>query len=232
MGLVVQTSAMFRNLLYVILFGVVCSTALVAVESRFEDQILQFEREDAESPVEPGGVLFVGSSSIRRWSNLEEAFPTVGPVLQRGFGGSRMRDLIEVADRIVFPYCPSVIVVYEGDNDLNAGLTPSEVEADFVEFLDLVRERLPESQVLILAVKPSFSRWKLLPEIEETNAALIRLAVRREKVEFVDVFSAMLGPRKSLAHDDFVKDGLHLSEKGYDTWIEVITPWLEGAVGQ
>ncbi len=64
------------------------------------------------------------------------------------------------------------------------------------------------------------------------NAALIRLAVRRETVEFVDVFNAMLGARKSLAHDDFVKDGLHLSEKGYETWIEVITPWLEGAVGR
>lgn len=222
---------MFRNLRFLILL-VVGGTALFAESSRFEDQILEFEREDAEFPVEPGGIVFVGSSSIRRWSNLEEAFPTVGPVLQRGFGGSRMRDLIEVADRIVFPYQPSVIVVYEGDNDLAAGMTPAEVEADFVEFLDLVQVRLPESRVLILAVKPSFSRWKLLPEIQETNSALIRLAVRRETVEFVDVFSAMLGARKSLAHDDFVKDGLHLSEQGYDTWIEVITPWLEGAMSR
>jgi lysophospholipase L1-like esterase len=223
---------MFRNLRFVVSLVMLGGTALFAGASRFENQILQFERNDAETPPEPGGIVFVGSSSIRRWSNLEEAFPTVGPVLQRGFGGSRMRDLIEVADRIVFPYQPSVIVVYEGDNDLAAGMTPSEVEADFVEFLDHVRDRLPESRVLILAVKPSFSRWKLLPEVEETNAALIRLAVRRENVEFVDVFNAMLGPRKSLAHDDFVKDGLHLSEKGYETWIEVITPWLEGAASR
>ena len=221
---------MFRNLRLVVLLVVAGGSSLIAGSSRFEDQILQFERNDAESPPEPGGIVFVGSSSIRRWPDLEAAFPTVGPVIPRGFGGSKMRDLIEVADRIVFPYQPSVIIVYEGDNDLAGGMTPPEVEADYVEFLDLVQERLPDARVLILAIKPSFSRWKLLPEIQETNAALVRLAVRREKVEYVDVFSAMLGAGKSLCRDDFVEDGLHLSEQGYDTWIEVITPWLEGSV--
>lgn len=206
------------------------SVGLRAEAPRFEETIAGFELQDMEVPPEPGGVLFVGSSSIRLWKNLERDFPTVGPILNRGFGGSTMKDLLGVMDRIVLPYRPSVIVVYEGDNDLTGDTTPAEVETAFIEFLDRVRDELPETRVLILAVKPSFSRWKLLPEVRETNARLIQLAVQREGVEFVDTYRAMMGSGESLARKDFSGDGLHLSEQGYQLWVEVLTPWLEGAL--
>lgn len=223
---------MFKWLL-VWLVGIVSASALLAAESsRYEETIAGFELQDMEVPPDPGGVLFVGSSSIRMWKSLEEDFPQVGPILNRGFGGSTMKDLLEVMDRIVIPYQPSVIVVYEGDNDLAGKTTPAEVEADFTVFLDRVGAELPEARVLILAVKPSYSRWKLLPEVRETNDRLIRLSVGREKVEFVDTYQAMMGSGSSLAREDFIGDGLHLSEQGYQRWVDVLTPWLEGAVGR
>ncbi|MEZ5277795.1 MAG: GDSL-type esterase/lipase family protein [Opitutaceae bacterium] len=204
--------------------------ALVAEPSRFEDTIRGFEEADRVNPPEPGGVLFVGSSSIRMWRDLEMAFPDLGPILNRGFGGSTMADLLEVTDRIVLPSRPAVIVVYEGDNDLAGKATPAEVAARFAMFLDRMAEALPETRVLILSVKPSFARWALLPQMRETNQLLTRMAVARERVEFVDVFHAMLGPGVSLAREDFSDDGLHLSARGYARWAEVLTPWLRGAL--
>lgn len=203
---------------------------LVAEPSRFEDTIRGFEEADKANPPEPGGILFVGSSSIRMWRDLEAAFPDLGPILNRGFGGSTMADLLEVTDRIVLPYEPSVIVVYEGDNDLAGKATPAEVAARFSEFLDRVAAALPKARVLILSVKPSFSRWSLLPQVRETNQLLTRMAVARENVEYIDVFHAMLGSGASLAREDFVDDGLHLSARGYALWAEVLTPWLHGAL--
>ena len=203
---------------------------LVAETSRFEDTIRGFEEADRVNPPEPGGVLFIGSSSIRMWRDLEMAFPDFGPILNRGFGGSTMADLLEVTDRIVLPYLPKVIVVYEGDNDLAGKATPAEVATRFAEFLDRMAQALPETRVLIVSVKPSFSRWTLLPQMRETNQLLTRMAVTREKVEFVDVFHAMLGSGASLAREDFIDDGLHLSARGYALWAEVLTPWLRGAL--
>jgi lysophospholipase L1-like esterase len=220
-----------KKWIFVIGLGVIMSgSALLGDASRFEETIAQFELDDVDNPPEPGAVLFVGSSSIRMWKNLEQDFPNVGPVLNRGFGGSTMKDLLEVMDRIVLPYAPSVIVVYEGDNDLAGKATPADVEADFDVFLDRVEDALPDTRVLILAVKPSYSRWTLLRQVRETNERLIGVAVAREKVEFVDTYRAMMGADESLPRGYFVNDGLHLNEVGYDLWVEVLTPWLEAAV--
>lgn len=210
---------------------VFCGAGILMGEpTRFEDAIQRFEEEDRAHPPEPGGILFVGSSSIRMWRDLETAFPDVGPILNRGFGGSTMQDLLAVTDRIVLPYEPAVIVVYEGDNDLAGKATPDEVVSAFQSFLDRVQVALPDTRILILSVKPSFARWTLLPQVRETNGLLARMAVGRERVEFVDIFHAMLGPGESLSREDFIGDGLHLSPRGYALWAEVLTPWLLGSL--
>ena len=86
-------------------------------------------------------MVFVGSSSIRMWETLEADFPGL-PVLNRGFGGSELSDVVRFADRIVVPYKPRVVVVYAGDNDLAAGKTPAQV---FADFRSLRRDRSPEA---------------------------------------------------------------------------------------
>src|SRR5437773_482564 len=71
----------------------------------FEAEIRAFEAADAKARPAPGGVLFVGSSSIRLWKTLAEDFSGV-PVINRGFGGSQVRHSTLYADRIVLPYKP------------------------------------------------------------------------------------------------------------------------------
>src|SRR5579883_2356521 len=81
-----------------------------AREGPFADEIAAFEAQDKKNFPAPGGVLFVGSSSIRLWTTLAQDFPEL-PVINRGFGGSQIADSIRYADRIVFPYRPKMIVM-------------------------------------------------------------------------------------------------------------------------
>src|SRR3954462_9550686 len=126
---------------------------------RFESEITAFEAHDHKNapPINP--ILFVGSSTIRLWQTAD-AFPDL-PVINRGFGGSTIDDVNHYADRIVFKYKPHVIVFYSGDNDLAAGRTPERVFNDFVTFANSVHERLPDTRLIYLAIKPSIDRWKL-----------------------------------------------------------------------
>src|SRR5688500_6860726 len=129
-----------------------------AKEAPFEKEIRAFEEADRREAPPRGTVLFVGSSSIRMWKTLEKDFPKL-TVINRGFGGSTIRDSIRYAERIVIPYQPKRIVLYAGDNDIAQGKTAEQVFADFKEFVTTVRGKLPGVRVDFIAIKPSIKRW-------------------------------------------------------------------------
>ncbi|HKJ68839.1 MAG TPA: SGNH/GDSL hydrolase family protein [bacterium] len=195
---------------------------------RWESAIQAFEAQDEQNPPPEGAVLFAGSSSIRGWESLQQDFPFV-QVIQRGFGGSEMEDLLYYADRIVLPYKPAVIIVYEGDNDIANGKSPDRVFADFRRFVEKVHAALPDTRIGYIAIKPSFARWNLIEEMAEANQMIREFTLWRSNLEYIDIFSSMLGldgkPRKEL----LIEDGLHLTPAGYHLWTEMVTPYLQSA---
>lgn len=193
--------------------------------SRWEEAIRNFEEADQESPPATGGVLFIGSSSIRLW-DVAAAFPNV-PVVNRGFGGSEVADALHFVDRIVIPYQPRTIVLYAGDNDINREKTPCRVHEDFQQFVSAVHAALPETRVLFIAIKPSLSRWGLIHRIRAANA-LIRADCEEDPLlTYVDVEGPMLGDDGRPRAELFKEDGLHLNDAGYDLWNELVRPHLE-----
>ena len=139
--------------------------------NRFLAAILAFEQADQKEPPPTGAVLFVGSSTIKLWNTLEEDFAPM-TVINRGFGGSEVSDLIWFADRIVIPYKPRMVVVYSGDNDLKRGKTPEAVFGDYREFISLVHRHLPETRIALVSTKPSPGRANLLPDVQKLNSLL------------------------------------------------------------
>lgn len=189
---------------------------------RFASDISKFEKLDQDAPVCPGGTLFIGSSSIRKW-DLTKYFPGMR-ALNRGFGGSQFSDCIHYADRILFPYKPGRIVIYEGDNDINSGKSPCQVLKDFEILFHRIRSELPDAKIYFLAIKPSVSRWKLWPEMQEANLKIKQTleADGSGQCHYVDVASPMLNENGEITDEWFVDDGLHLNEKGYELWTEIL----------
>jgi lysophospholipase L1-like esterase len=192
----------------------------------YESEMLAFEAQDAANPPPSRPVLFVGSSSIRIWPHLSAAFAGL-PVLNRGFGGSQMSDVLAYFDRVVARYQPSQIVIYEGDNDLAAGKSVAQVYADYSNFLARVNTQLPTASIAFLAVKPSPSRLGLLPAMQQLNALVRGLATGRHR--FIDVHTPMLNGSGQPRTELFQSDMLHMNDAGYALWESIVEPVLAAA---
>ncbi|MCC4594912.1 SGNH/GDSL hydrolase family protein [Xanthomonas campestris pv. phormiicola] len=192
----------------------------------WEQDMQRFAQADAAHPPKPGGVLFVGSSSIRFWTSLASDFPGVD-TLNRGFGGSEIRDSTWYADRIVVPYRPRLIVFYAGDNDLNSGRSPQQLREDFLAFVARVRRDLPGTRIAYLAIKPSPARAALLPQVAEANALIRKAAAGLKRVDFIDVSTPMLGADGQPRAELFGPDHLHMNATGYALWRDIVRPYLQ-----
>jgi lysophospholipase L1-like esterase len=198
---------------------------VVTTASQWEPDIVSFETADRTNLPRAGSVVFVGSSSIRMWGTLASDFPGL-PVLNRGFGGSKLSDVVRFADRIVVPYKPRVVVLYAGDNDLAAGKTPAEVFAEFQSFVAIIHRELPNTRVAFVAIKPSIARVNIIDKMRATNQ-LIRDYIRADnKLVYVDIFTPMLDASGQPRAELFLEDGLHMNAKGYAIWRDLIDPVL------
>lgn len=189
---------------------------------RFSAEIETFAREEPEQ----GGIVFTGSSSIRRWTTLKDDFPGL-PVLNRGFGGSVANDLIAHADIVVFRHKPKLLVTYTGSNDLNANLSVQEVFEDYTKFLNLVHQRLPGTRVIVTSVKIAIKRISQIPQVHELNRKLLKWTTGKGWVRYVDTTSYLADTMGQPIREYYVDDLLHLSPSGYAKWTEILTPVLK-----
>ena len=212
------------------LFPTAFADEIVADPHRFDDAIAAFEAADKVSMPEPCKVLFLGSSSIRRWDTAK-AFPEIDSI-NRGFGGSQTSDCIYFFDRIVLPYKPKVIVLYEGDNDIGAGKSTEQVVKDFQTFAKRVRGKLPGTKIVHIPIKPSIKRASLWTKMEYVNQEVQAMAADRKGLYYADIATPMLTTGSPPDESLFAKDGLHLSDKGNALWASVIGPVIEEALGE
>lgn len=204
--------------------GIVLAQTEPPKPDRWEPEIRKFEQQAHETPPPAEANLFIGSSSVRLWK-LETAFPDFR-CINRGFGGSQMVDAARYVERIVLPARPRVVVVYAGDNDLNAGKTPETILADYRVLRDKIHAALPETRIVIVSIKPSPSRWKLKDQALHANRLLREEAEAGKNQVYVDVWTPMLGENGEPRADLFVKDRLHMNEMGYTVWNERVAPHL------
>jgi lysophospholipase L1-like esterase len=170
-------------------------------------------------------VVFVGSSSIRLWNDLEREFGSM-TVVKRGFGGSRLSDCARYVAQLVLPYQPRTVVVYAGDNDLAEGATPQGVLASYTEFVERVREALPETRIVYISIKPSPSREALMPLAIQANELIEAYSSGRPGLGFIDVYTRMLDEKGRPRAELFLPDALHLNAAGYALWKAAIAEHL------
>ncbi len=190
-------------------------------EPPFNSEIRNFVFKDRQAFPPENGTLFIGSSSIVRWKNLENDFPELN-IIQRGFGGSISSEALMYMNQIVLPYKPATIIYYEGDNDVAKGISPEEIRDNVKAFIDSVRESLPHTKIYILSPKPSISRMYLWDKYLLTHALLKEMAEKSNGVKFVDVSSPMFDEKGSLNQSIFVEDGIHMNDAGYKIWIRIL----------
>ena len=192
---------------------------------KWEPSIQKFEKSDSINPVAEGSNLFVGSSSIAIWQDVQDYFPDYY-VVNRGFGGSQFSDLLYYVDRVVIPYKPSKIFIYEGDNDIAHGERPGKVYKTAKEIRKIIEEKLPGTPVAFISVKPSIRRWEFEKNYRKLNTKLEKYANKDTNTEFIDVWQPSLDDNGEVFTHIFLEDNLHMNAEGYKIWQSVIQPYL------
>ncbi len=197
-------------------------------QQRFEPEIRQFETLDSISRPDTGQILLYGSSTMRLWKTFSQDLDGY-KVVNRGFGGSEMSDAIYFFDRVVLPLKPSLILLYEGDNDLNnSKKTPEQVIRDFHAFMSLVSEKLPQTRVAVYALRPSLAREKLMPEQRIVNAGYKKYCDEHpQKAFYIDLYNTLLTENGVPNGAYLATDLLHLNEKGYAVWAKATRDFLQ-----
>ena len=173
-------------------------------------------------------VVFVGSSSIRKW-HTSEYFPSI-PIINRGFGGSHISDVNYFINETVLKYKPRVIVFYAGDNDINFGKSPRIVFEDYKYFFRQINQELPETKIIFIPIKPSLKRWALWDKMKQANTLIKKYSNEEPLLYYVDTASPMLNNKGLPIGTLFVSDSLHLSKLGYDLWSKILKPVLNNVL--
>lgn len=168
-------------------------------------------------------IVFTGSSSIRHWKDVQDYYPG-HQIINAGFGGSHMSDLLHYLEETVLRFAPGKVFIYEGDNDIAAG-RPIEVIMDNTKkVVQAIEARLPDTKIILISAKPSLARWHLKSQYEALNASFKAFAAEKATREYADVWSVMLTGEGQVRPAIFVGDGLHMNKAGYDLWHQVIEP--------
>ena len=194
-----------------------------APEAAWEKEIAAYEAADKKNPPAPGGIVFIGSSTVRFW-NTPVSFPDL-PVINRGFGGSMVADSVRYAERIVVPYKPKQVLLYAGGNDINAKKSPEQVFEDYKAFVAKVHGALPETKIWFMSLFPTVRRAADDDKVRALNALIVAHAKTDPRLGFIDVASA-LSPDGKANPDNLRKDGVHLSEKGYEIIVPIVRKTL------
>lgn len=191
------------------------------LSTRFEKEIEAFERQDKRSDSEKIDVLFVGSSSIRMWATLREDMQPF-KVLNRGFGGATTAEVLQYYNRIIQPHQPEIFVIYVGENDIAEGVKPDETAHLNALLFNKIEQDFSGSKIIYISMKPSIARWNLWTDFQEGNQKIEDLCHSNPDWHYIESADMMLNRDETIRRDIFIEDGLHMNEKGYKIWTEVV----------
>ena len=216
------------------LVGIVCialgigqsNTTLCA--QPFRQEILQFQKSDSIVRPPKGQILFAGSSSFTKWKDVAMYFPGY-PIINRGFGGASLVDLIYYADEAIIQYQPSQVFIYCGENDMADvdTVSPATVLLRFKTLHTILLKKLPRTtKIIFVSLKPSIARWHLESKFIQANQLIEGYIATQKNMQYLDVHTAMLDENKEVLKDIFIADKLHMNPKGYLIWQKQFAPFL------
>ena len=193
----------------------------------FEQEVTSLENRRIEFSQRP--IIFYGSSSIRRWKTLREDF--VGyPVVNCGFGGSRLIDCVHYVSRLVLRLKPAAVVVYAGDNDLAQGALPDQAFASFRDLYGALRDYSEQMPIAYISVKPCPARIRNIDNILRFNQMVQAFLQNQPATKYIDIYTEMLGPDHKPNPALFVQDQIHLTDLGYQMLRRDVSSFLASEI--
>ena len=194
----------------------------------FKQEIVKFQKSDSIVMPPKGQIVFAGSSSFTKWKDIAMYFPGY-PIINRGFGGAALLDLIYYADEAIIKYQPNQVFIYCGENDMADvdTVSPATVLDRFKTLHTILLKKLPSAtKIIFVSIKPSVARWHLESKFIEANKLIEAYIATQKNLQYLDIHTLMLDQNKEVLKDIFIADKLHMNPKGYLIWQKAIAPYL------
>jgi lysophospholipase L1-like esterase len=193
----------------------------------FMSEIRAFRKADSIVTPPKNVVLLIGSSSFTKWKDVQEYFPE-HTLLNRGFGGSSLTDVIYYANDVVLKYQPKQILIYCGENDIAGSnfVTADTVFERFKILYGMIRSKLKKVPIAYISMKPSPSREKYLVTMQKANEQIKSFIEKQKKAAYIDVYHSMFDADGKILNHIFLSDKLHMNAAGYKIWQGIIGPYL------
>jgi lysophospholipase L1-like esterase len=224
---------MSRRIVLFFLIGFIFAALAPAVRAaepghdfaKWEKDVATMEAQDKINPPPKGEILFIGSSTVKRWTTLAQDFPH-HKVINRGFGGTQIVDATYYADRLIFPHEPKLIFLRAGGNDLNAGKSAEQVFADYQEFVTRIQAKQPKTEIAFISLSPSIARWKQHEQEKELNNKVKEFIAGKPHLKYIETYDMVLGTDGQPRAELFVEDKLHFNAEGNRLLAERVRPHL------
>ncbi|MFD0939694.1 GDSL-type esterase/lipase family protein [Pedobacter boryungensis] len=215
-----------KTLKLIALFLFVFVTAQAQQKDQFYNEIQNFKKQDSIKFPPKNAVLFIGSSTFTKWKDAQTYFPD-HLILNRGFGGSSLPNVINYIGDVVYPYHPKQVVIYCGENDFTGNATAQIVVDRVKNLIDLIRAKYPRVPIAYISIKPSPSREKYWPLMVEANQKIAEMIKGIRRADYINTYDAMFNADGTIMKDIFLADNLHMNAKGYAIWAKIMEPYLK-----
>lgn len=214
-----------KTLKLLVLFLFLFATSRAQEQPAFYQEILNFKKQDSLKFPPKNAVLFIGSSTFTKWKDVSTYFPK-HEIINRGFGGSSLPHVINFVGDVVYPYQPKQVIIYCGENDFMAVVTPQIVVDRVKKLIDTIRHKYPRMPIAYISIKPSPSREKYIPQMKEANQLIAKMLKSLKSTAFINTADAMYTADGKIRSDIFLSDNLHMNATGYAIWQKIMEPYL------
>lgn len=201
------------------------TTPVLAQQAPFETEVRQLVAKLDSVGWRAGGTLVTGSSTIKFWTSLPSLAPNQ-PLINTGFGGSKAADLARYLYPLVIQFDPKRVFIYEGDNDLWAGLAPEEIISSLRQIVNRLHIVDPSIAIYLIGAKPSPSRWEKKEAYLDFNRQLADFCAPKEGLHYVPTWEALTDAAGNPRPELYLKDQLHLNAEGYRLWNSIFSPYF------
>jgi lysophospholipase L1-like esterase len=192
---------------------------------RWEKELARLAKEEAANPPPKGALMFVGASSIVKWTTLAQDYPNV-KIVNHAFGGSMICDSTHFADRIILPFDPKMIFLRAGGNDMHGGKSVEETFADYKDFVTKIRTKLPDVPIVFISQSPAPARWDERDKVKQLNELVKSYTDQTSGLRYCETYDLSVDKDGNPRKDIYVADQLHFNEEGYKLLAERVRPFI------
>lgn len=176
-------------------------------------------------------IVMYGDSHSEYGGDWSRHFPGAGKIINRGIIGDDSQGMYNRLD-LVLPCHPKKIFFECGANDLSHGWTVERVFQGITHVLATIRERSPKTELYVQSVLPlneEVGTWKYLKGKDDLIIQLnnkLKEYCASHALTYIDLYTPLLGAHPKTMKAEYCRDGLHLTEKGYEVWAKTIRPYI------